>query len=120
MSVDPYEDKDVSLENPEIVKQMMERVAAISSNFGPNCNWFLADHNIEFESVSYIDELTGENITKQYHAPFVADEDYDSYVPALVDVNDIRRYFCMAIAVGEFLLVVWGVAKGTALMRRCF
>ena len=49
---------------------MLERVDKIKSNFGPNCNWFVMDKKVQFESATYTD-ANGQNITKQYHAPWV-------------------------------------------------
>ncbi|GMH90911.1 hypothetical protein TrVE_jg6116 [Triparma verrucosa] len=111
LSVDPYEDNNVASENPEVVKDMFARVDNIKANFGENCDWFVMDKKITFEEVSYIDESSGERITKLYHTPFVADEDFDTYEPELFDVGPFRKYGAAGIVALEAFVMIWMVFK---------
>lgn len=60
---------------------MRARVARLESSFGANCDWFVMDTKVEFEEVSYPDPETGETVVKQYHSPWVPDDEYEDYEP---------------------------------------
>lgn len=73
------------------------------------------DKKITFEEVSYVDQGTGETVTKLYHTPFVADEDFDTYEPELFDIGPFRTNGAMGIVGLEaflLLFVVWKVVGG--------
>ncbi|GMI39553.1 hypothetical protein TeGR_g8169 [Tetraparma gracilis] len=110
LSVDPYEDHDVSAQHPEVVSMMRARVARLESGFGANCDWFVMDTKVEFEEVSYPDPETGETVVKQYHSPWVPDDEYEDYEPTLVNIGPARKYGAAGIMLAEVLVVLW-VAK---------
>lgn len=111
LSVDPYEDNNLASKKPEIVGEMLERVERMKSHFPPNCDWMLMDRKIEYESVTYLDETTGRNVTKMYHSPWVEDADYETYKPHLFALNDLRKFGCSALAFLEALCIVFVVFK---------
>jgi len=107
LSVDPYEDNDISSENAEVVKMMEDRVKVITGKFGPqNCNWFVGDAKVEYRPVSYINEA-GENVTKQYHAPWVEDGAYGvTYFPMPLSVGGVKKYGCFSIFLLEIVFIL--------------
>jgi arylsulfatase B/arylsulfatase I/J len=112
LSADPYEDHDVAADHPEIVKLMFDRVSVLKSSFGENCDWFVMDRKVQFESVSYVDE-SGQTITKEYHSPWVPDDEYDDYEPDLFNIGPARKYGAAGIIALEILFMGL-VAKSVA------
>ena len=66
------------------------------------------DRNIKFERVEYAGE-GGETVVKEYHAPFVPDDEFDEYEPLLFNVNPARKYGAAGI-VGLEIIVMGFVA----------
>ena len=123
LSVDPFEDNDISESNPKIVAEIFARISIMKENFlTPTCDWFVMDRKVEFEKVIYNDVNTGENVTKMYHSPWVPDEEYDDYEPHLFNVNHSRKILSAVIVLVEgwamltfmrkFVVMVIGGGKG--------
>lgn len=110
LSLDPYEDKDVAADHPEVVEDMVQRVSEMEKHFPKNCDWFVMDRNIEFEQVSWVDG-EGERRVDDYHSPFVKENDIEGYEPLLLNVNPARKYASAAIVAVEFVFMLWLVVK---------
>jgi len=114
LAVDPYEDNDVSAANRDVVEMLEARVAKMETHFPKNCDWFVMDTKVEFETVEYVDE-DGATVSKQYHGAWVPDEEYDAYSPTLVNVGPARKYGAAGIMTLEALVLLYALRTVTKL-----
>lgn len=111
---DPYEDRDIADKYPEVVTEMLTRIAEMkNTGFDEPCNWWVTDTKVEHEKVTYFDPITKSNKTVEFHGPWVDDDDWENYSPDEWNMLPLRMRTAYAIVIGEILITVFIMSRIT-------